>query len=410
MKDELIDMECPCAPTAGKCGHKGQVTRDPNIKIESESLRKQVERAFSAIEEVNDHNDFSTKIKLPHDEVHRAVSCDLAYQPTASYDFLFWLHHSYVDHQWAYYSELCKLRHCNYENLGADWDVPLAPFDRRELKNGFKNENKRTLRHSRAHATLDYENNLCYRYDDLNFDAKSAGQLFLEQVTEEGEDFYELSEPEEDLDEMETGEPSASKNPRRGECGKVCKELKGKNHCKELCADVKGKAFVKVLVGVVLSKDSPSGINAFDLCQGGECVKADHVSTFGISSKRADKPSEERIDKKNYQLTEVDVTAVMEKQGWTLEKDLTAKMTSTMMEGLPEPVVILKELGKSGKIVQSKVTLSPKEKRSRYGDLLEGYSEGSNKEGSSKKESSKEGSSKSKEGPSKKRDKKVRRV
>ena len=48
-------------------------------------------------------------------------------------------------------------------------------------------------------------------------------------------------------------------------------------------------------------------------------------------------------------------------------------------------IVILKELGKGGKIVQSKVVLSPKEKRSHYGDLLEEYSKGSSKKESSKK-------------------------
>merc|ERR1711874_124325 len=166
-----------------------------------------------------------------------------------------------------------------------------------------------------------------------------------------------------------------------GECGKVCKELKGKSYCKELCVDVKSGAFVKVFVGVVLPKVAPSGVNAFELCQGEKCVKADQVSTFGIDSKHADKPSKTKIDKENYEVAEVDVTAVMEKQGWTLKniETLTAKMTSTVMDKLPGPVVILKELEKRGKVVKGKVFRNPKEERSKYGDLLDEYSKGSSK-------------------------------
>ena len=109
--------------------------------------------------------------------------------------------------------------------------------------------------------------------------------------------------------------------------------------------------------------------------------KLDQVSTFGMDSKHADKPSKTKIDKENYKITEVDVTAVMLKQGWTLKniETLTAKMTSTVMDKLPGPVVILKEPEKRGKVVQGKVFRNPKEERSKYGDLLDEYSEGSSK-------------------------------
>ena len=381
-----MDEECTCKPTGGRCGPSEHVQKNPDIKIDKENLRQNLTDAFKQL----DFHKFQEKAMDAHNEIHISVGCELGAQATASYDPLFWLHHSFVDSQWAFYMELCKLRNGNCDgNLieKSAWDDPMPPFNRRKLKNGFKNENERTLRHSTARATVDYEDNLCYKYEDLKFDDMSPEE-FLENQND-GDELFALSE--EDTDEIESGSDkpsaakSASKKPQRGECGNVCKEVKGKKHCKELCTDVKSGAFVKTFVGVVLSKDSPSGVNAFDLCQDGECVKASHVSTFGINSKHADKPSEPRIDKENYKLTEVDVTAVMEKQGWTLKKDLTAKMTSTVMEGLPEPVVILKELGKGGKIVQSKVVLSPKEKRSHYGDLLEEYSKGSSKKESSKK-------------------------
>ena len=161
--------------------------------------------------------------------------------------------------------------------------------------------------------------------------------------------------------------------PRPGKCDKVCTKLKGKRHCKELCADENG-ALVKVFVGVVLPQVAPSGVSTFDLCQGGECVKAGKVSTFGSTTKHADKPSEPRIDEKNYYIAETDVTAVMDEQGWTLKKRLVAKMTSSVVGHLPQPVVIEKKLGKGGKMVRGKVILSPNEKRRHYGNLLDKYS------------------------------------
>ena len=131
---------------------------------------------------------------------------------------------------------------------------------------------------------------------------------------------------------------------------------------------------MKVFVGVVLPQVAPSGDSTFDLCQGGECVKAGKVSTFGSTTKRADKPAEPRIDEKNFYIAETDVTDVIDKQGWTLKKPLVAKMTYSMVGNLPQPVVIVQELGKGAKMVRGKVILSPKEKRCHYGNLLDRYS------------------------------------
>ena len=77
------------------------------------------------------------------------------------------------------------------------------------------------------------------------------------------------------------------------------------------------------------------------------------MSTFGSTTKQADKPSEQQIDENNYYIAETEVTAVMDKQGWTVEKDLEAKMTYSMVGNLPQPVVI---------VPGRRVILSPKEK------------------------------------------------
>ena len=46
----------------------------------------------------------------------------------------------------------------------------MPPFDRAEVKNGFKNDNERTLRNHKGRDTLDYKGNYCYEFDQLLFD------------------------------------------------------------------------------------------------------------------------------------------------------------------------------------------------------------------------------------------------
>ena len=102
------------------------------------------------------------------------------------------------------------------------------------------------------------------------------------------------------------------------------------------------------------------------------------MGTFGAAgSKGSDYSGSEtapHIDEKNYYLRETDVTDLVEKQGWSLEKPLVARMTSSVVENLPEPVVIVKQMGKGGKVGQGKIILNPKENRRHYGNLINKYS------------------------------------
>ena len=118
---------------------------------------------------------------------------------------------------------------------------------------------------------------------------------------------------------------------------------------------------------------APSGVSGFDLCQGGKCVEAGKVSTFGSTSQHVDN-HKSQIDEKDFQLMETDVTGIVDKQGWTLKEPLVATMTSTMVGSLPQPVVILKEVGKAGEVISGKVILGPKEQRRHYGNVLQKYS------------------------------------
>ena len=88
------------------------------------------------------------------------------------------------------------------------------------------------------------------------------------------------------------------------------KNVKNEEHCEELCADVKkpSKLF-KVFVGVVLPKKAATaGVGAFELCQGGKCVKSGEVTTFGSTSKTFDIPPGSRTNGKDYYLRKTDVT------------------------------------------------------------------------------------------------------
>ena len=276
---------------------------------------------------------------------------------TAAYDTVFYLHHSYVDYQWAFWQELQKLRSMN-EATPALLDQENSPFNRAEERNGFKNNNNRTLQNNRGRNTLEYKKNFCYEYDQLTFDGMTPAEFIRHY-------------PDPSWIQWRHADYSGV----NGKCGKVCNKLKGKTFCEDVCVDDEHPgSFVKVVVGVVMPRDAPSGVSTFDLCQGGKCVEAGNVGTFGSTTKPFYN-YKSRIDDKNFHLMETDVTDIVDKQGWTLKKPFVAKMTRTMVGNLPRPVVILMEMGKGGKMINGKVTLSPGEKRRHYGNLLQKYSD-----------------------------------
>ena len=129
---------------------------------------------------------------------------------------------------------------------------------------------------------MDYKGKFCYEYDQLLFDGKTPEEYFEDQGAIDSDSPHGSN--------LFRSHKLGGKRmvrikgvPRPGKCDKVCTKLKGKRHCKELCADDSG-ALVKVFVGVVLPQVAPSGDSTFDLCQGGECVEAGKVSTFGQPS------------------------------------------------------------------------------------------------------------------------------
>ena len=110
----------------------------------------------------------------------------------------------------------------------------------------------------------------------------------------------------------------------------------------------------------------PSGLITFDLCLARTCVEAGKLASFGFRDANTTAPP--NVNSSTYKLDEVDVTKVVIEQGWKADDDLQAVLTNTLVEGLPQPVVIHKFSG------PGKVKLPRENTRDDYGDLLDDYS------------------------------------
>ena len=223
--------------------------RNPNITIEKEVLKKGSREAF----EKETFREFHDQISNPHSYLHILVGCELSVSGNAAYNPIFFLHHSYVDLQMAYWQELQRLRGHAQPSID-EFHKPMPPFDRNEFINGFRNDNQRTLKNNRGLDTIDYRGNFCYEYDRLLFDGMTP-EMFLEDQASIDSSSRHGSNLFRSRKLSVSGKRTVKIKgvPRRGKCEKVCTKLKGKSHCKELCADDKREgALVKVFVGVVL--------------------------------------------------------------------------------------------------------------------------------------------------------------
>ena len=307
------------------CGGGQYVVRDTSVRLDSEDLKSLSQDGFKR----EDFDSFQRTLDNPHGGVHIMAKCDFEPLETSSYDTLFFLHHSYVDYQWAFWQELQRLRgHSDPKMPG--FDEPLPPFDNREF-----NDNAKTLRNTRAQDTFDYRGNLCYEYDEFLFDGKTPEEFLLHPHLNNGQDYN-----------LRSGESLfRSGAPGEGQCGDACQEFHGKTLCEKICSTGEpGGTLATVSVGVVLPKVAPSGMNTFELCQGGECVEAGWLATFGANTTAINNDEGSKlpeIDDKNYFLRDTDVSAVLENQGWSLKKPLMARMTSSVVGKVPEPVIII---------------------------------------------------------------------
>ena len=192
------------------------------------------------------------------------------------------------------------------------------------------------------HKTIDYKNNLCYEYDQLvHYSPGNSVQLTPEQYH-----VYHQQRPAKDCTDLEQA--------KNGFCAKCCQAIgpnKNEQHCEDICKNANGEPS-KATFAAVIPKHAQTGFNRFTICQKGTCVESGRLGTFGSWSESSNQILEAGlsppIDDTHYRLQEVDVTALIAKQGWSL----TEPFKVTMMDGgmdwgeLPDPVFIEKRLGK----------------------------------------------------------------
>ena len=345
-----------------KCGTKPFVERRQIVKLNSS---KESVRVSEALKKTT-FGQFSEQIDGPHKTVHSAVGCEMGTSDFTGYDPVFFLHHTFHDFLWAFWQE--QQKHRSTEELYAHTPLikeklneALPPFNNKSF-----NRNQKTMKHNRGVDVVDYQNSLCYEYYNLTFDGKSPTEFEGEVEGLESEFEGEEEAGTESEDSFKPGD----KVEEEGKCREVCK----KKYCKVACAaDKYGKHYVEVLVGVVLPYVFPTGDHTFSLCQEGKCVNAGEVSTFGDDTDQTEISSQEVLDEKKFSIIETEVTELMAKEKWSFKKPLEAKMTSSSLpSNLPDPVVIIKKIGKKDN--QGKVIFPPKDKQKRYGNLLDEYS------------------------------------
>jgi len=162
-----------------RCGGRSTSSRNPTTctgggqqgqgcSINNTDLATMVETAF----EETSYRGFSRQINIPHSYVHVRVGCDMAFLDNAAYDPIFYLHHSYVDYQFAFWQELQRLRGIRQFNPDdGDLDDDLEPYNRNT------NTNQATRRYCKGRDTFEYERNLCYNYDRLLYRGMTPQQF-----------------------------------------------------------------------------------------------------------------------------------------------------------------------------------------------------------------------------------------
>lgn len=127
----------------------------------------------------DDYCDFEVQLEVAHNLVHLLVGTDQPFSMATlhytAYDPLFYLYHSNVDRMWAIWSALQHHRGKNARGYCA-WSVinsPLKPFS----FDSPLNNNLMTQKHAVPTTVYDYENELHYSYDSLDFSGMSISEL-----------------------------------------------------------------------------------------------------------------------------------------------------------------------------------------------------------------------------------------
>lgn len=130
--------------------------------------------------EQTDYCDFEVQFEVLHNVIHYLVGGRQTYALSslhyASYDPLFFIHHSFVDKIWVVWQALQKRRKLPYKRADCAVNLmtkPMRPFDSEMNHNIF------TKTHAVPNTLYDYEK-LYYSYDNLELGGRNLDQLQAE--------------------------------------------------------------------------------------------------------------------------------------------------------------------------------------------------------------------------------------
>merc|ERR1712198_142962 len=134
-----------------------------------QTLRNEVKHSFCQELYIN----YDITNQKPHGKVHTRVGGSMAKVETAAYDPIFYLHHSFIDFQFAYWQELQTYRlQSEIAPVGADREMP--PFSNITNPAGINvNPIPVTKAFDTQRLSLHYKTNFKYEYDNLIFDGKT---------------------------------------------------------------------------------------------------------------------------------------------------------------------------------------------------------------------------------------------
>merc|ERR1719300_30758 len=160
-------------------GSGGEVTtRNPKDyftnELNIEHLRRHVKLAYCA----QNYSEYNTRSQTPHDAVHNNIRGSMQSIIKASYDPIFYLHHSFVDFQYAYWQELQKIRGKSTLAVNPDREMPpFSGYTPPPVNPDIPNPLHSTKEFDTQRLGLDYKNNFNYEYDKLTFNGLTPNQF-----------------------------------------------------------------------------------------------------------------------------------------------------------------------------------------------------------------------------------------
>merc|ERR1712227_246380 len=114
--------------------------------------------------------------------VHTQFRGDMAQIPVSSFDPIFYMHHNYIDRQYAYYQALQDLRN-NPVTYSDEENPQMPPFSGIKKSDNppnldIPNPINKTKDNSRPRMGLNYPKEFKYKYDSLLFDGKTPEQFY----------------------------------------------------------------------------------------------------------------------------------------------------------------------------------------------------------------------------------------